>query len=149
MKKDPHRPNPKLQNALPQFLGSCLISAFLVLAVTGCKHEPAGNSNLDITGIYALTSVDGKIVPCDLTHEGAALTVKSGIFTIQADGRCRSQSIFSITPGRDVHREVKATYTCEGTELTMRWEGAGMTKGNVNGNTFTMNNEGMIFVYRK
>jgi hypothetical protein len=31
----------------------------------------------------------------------------------------------------------------------MRWDGAGMTTGSVDGNIFTMHNEGMVFVYRK
>jgi hypothetical protein len=149
MNTKPNQPNLKLQNALSRLLGPCLISALLVLAGTGCKHEAGGNANLDLTGIYVLVSVDGKTVPCNVTHEGVAITVKSGLFTLQADGHCNSQSIFSVPPGRDVSREVKATYMRQGAELTMQWEGAGMTKGNVNGNTFTMTNEGMVFAYRK
>jgi hypothetical protein len=31
----------------------------------------------------------------------------------------------------------------------MRWKGAGTTTGNIQGSDFTMNNEGMIFAYRK
>jgi hypothetical protein len=31
----------------------------------------------------------------------------------------------------------------------MRWQGAGMTIGSVAGDTFTMNNEGMVLAYRK
>jgi hypothetical protein len=53
------------------------------------------------------------------------------------------QPAFSIT------REVKATYTRQGSKLTMQWEGAGMTTGTVEGDMFTMNNEGMVFSYRK
>jgi hypothetical protein len=149
MKTKFNQPNLKLQNTLPCFLGPCLISAFLVLAGTGCKHETGGSANLDPAGVYALASVDGKTVPCDLAHEGAAITVKSGVFTITADGRCSSQITFSVPPGRDVNREVKAAYTRQGNELTMQWEGAGTTIGNVNGTTFTMTNEGMVFVYQK
>jgi hypothetical protein len=58
-------------------------------------------------------------------------------------------STFAVPPHPDVHREVNATYTQNGAELTMRWQRAGMTKGRINGNEFTMNNEGMIFFYRK
>jgi hypothetical protein len=54
-----------------------------------------------------------------------------------------------VPPGGDVNRVVKATYTRENSKLTMRWEGAGTTTGTVEGDTFTMNNEGMIFAYRK
>lgn len=49
----------------------------------------------------------------------------------------------------DVHREVNATHTREGAKLTMERIGAGTTKGNVKGNTFTMDNEGMVFAYQK
>ena len=31
----------------------------------------------------------------------------------------------------------------------MKWEGAGTTTGTVEGYTFTINTEGMIFAYRK
>ncbi len=51
--------------------------------------------------------------------------------------------------GGDSSREVKATYTHEGGKLTMRWQGAGTTTGTIQENTFTMNNEGMLFEYRK
>jgi hypothetical protein len=149
MKTQPHKSNLKLQRALSHFPGLCLISACLVLASTGCKHEAGGNANLDPTGVYALVSVDGKNLPCSLFHEGASPTVKSGVFTITADGRCSSQITFSLPERGDMSREVKATYTSQGAELTMQWEGAGVTMGNVNGNTFTMTNEGTVFAYRK
>jgi hypothetical protein len=51
--------------------------------------------------------------------------------------------------GRDAAIEVKATYTREGPKLTMKWQGAGTTIGTVEGDIFTMNNEGMVFAYRK
>jgi hypothetical protein len=117
--------------------------------MTGCKNETSASTAINPAGIYTLVSVDGKSVPCNLTHEGVTMIVKSGTFTINADGTCRSLSIFAVPPHPDVHRDVKATYTQNGTELTMHWEGAGMTKGQINGNTFTMNNEGMVFSYRK
>jgi len=31
----------------------------------------------------------------------------------------------------------------------MQWQGAGVTNGTVEGDTFTMDNEGQIFLYRK
>lgn len=149
MKTKFNKPNIKLQNAMPHSLGLCLISAFLMLAGTGCKNEAGSNANIDPAGVYALVSVDGKSLPCSLTHEGASPTIKSGVFTIKADSNCSSQITFSLPTRGDMSREVKATYTRQGTALTMQWEGAGMTMGNVNGNTFTMTNEGMVFAYRK
>ena len=149
MKRQPNQSNPKLQSALTRFVGLCLLPVCLILAGTGCKKEAAGSARLEPTGVYTLVSVDGKSLPCSLLHEGASPTVKSGAFTITADGNCLSQITFSLPDRGDLSREVKASYTRQGAKLTMQWEGAGVTMGNVDGNTFTMTNEGIAFVYRK
>jgi hypothetical protein len=104
---------------------------------------------VDPTGVYTLVTADGKPVPAKISHDGHSLDLLSGIFTIKADGTCSSQTVFVPPSGKEVSREVNATYTQNGPNLTMRWQSAGMTKGTVEGNTFTMNNEGMILVYRK
>ena len=132
-----------------------LAGTLLALCLTGhAGPSPADPGTVagtpaSLTGNYTLVSVDGKPVPCVVSHEGSDVTVKSGSFSINADGTCRSESVFAVAQQADVHRVVDATYTASGTELTMRWKGAGVTKGSVDGKTFTMNNEGMIFVYRK
>jgi hypothetical protein len=96
-----------------------------------------------------LESVNGNKVPATISHDGIALKVLSGTFTLNADGTCGTKSVF-VPPGAgETTREVKATYTKAGSKLTMQWEGAGMTTGTVEGNSFTMDNEGMVFVYRK
>jgi len=130
-------------------LGLCLLALFLVLAWTGCKHETTVAADINPAGTYALMSVDGKLAPCALTHEGVNVTVKSGVFTINGDGTCSSKIIFSVPSQGDVNREVKASYTRQGAKLTMKWEGAGTTTGSVKSNTFTMDNEGMVFTYQK
>jgi hypothetical protein len=149
MKLKLNQANVKLQKAASHFLGLCLMAALLMPAWTGCKPETHVTADINPAGVYTLVSVDGKSLPCNLAHEGAAMTIKSGVFTINADGSCRSQITFSVPSRGDMSREVKATYTRQGAELTMQWEGAGMTTGNINGNTFTMTNEGMVFSYRK
>jgi hypothetical protein len=135
-------------------LGWSLPALFLVLALAGCKPEAKVTADkvaadINPAGVYTLASVDGKPVPCALTHEGVAMTVQSGVFTINADGTCSSKVNFSVPSHGDAIREVKATYTRQGAELTMVWEGAGTTIGSVEGNKFTMNNEGMVFAYHK
>jgi hypothetical protein len=57
--------------------------------------------------------------------------------------------VFVPPSGQEVTREVSATYTRQGATLTMQWQGAGRTTGTLTDNTFTMDNEGMLFVYRK
>jgi len=147
-------------NTMPsaRFVAFCLLAGVLLLmalGLTGCNQTSQSSVNTgpiaetQIAGDYALISVDGKAVPCVLSHEGQDVTVKSGKFTINADGTCQSLSTFSVPSHSDVNRVVEATYTRSGAELTMTWKGAGMTKGTISGDSFTMNNEGMIFVYRK
>jgi len=117
--------------------------------MTGCKTQESALNHADSAGVYALISVDGKQVPANVSHEGTALQVRSGTFTINADGTCSTKTIFVPPSGTEVTREVSATYTKDGSRLNMQLKDAGKTVGTIEGNTFTMNNEGMIFVYRK
>jgi len=103
----------------------------------------------DPIGVYALLTVNGNRVPASVSHDGTALQVRSGTFTIKADGTSSSKTIFVPPSGPEATREVSTTYTKEGSKLTMKWQGAGMTASTIAGNTFTMDNEGMLFVYRK
>jgi hypothetical protein len=96
-----------------------------------------------------LVSVNGNAVPASVSHDGTALQVRSGSFTIKADGTCGTKPVFVPPSGSEATREVSATYTKEGSKLTMQWQGAGMTTGTIEGNTFTMDNEDMVFMYKK
>ena len=137
------------ETSAPRILALGLLAVLLLLALTGCKKATTNTAVIHPVGVYTLVSIDGKSVPCNLTHEDAAMVVKSGRLTFNADGACRSLSIFSIPPHPDIQREVNATCTQNGAELTLRWNGAGITQGQIHGDTFTMNNEGMIFSYQK
>ncbi len=152
MKPTRNGPNPKSVEHRHGVLGRLLLVVCVALAWTGCKQEakdtkPVADTNP--AGTYALVSVDGKQVPCTITHEGRSPTIKSGSFVINPDGSCSSKIAFAMPGGGDSGREVKATYTREGSVLTMKWEGAGITTGSIEGGTFTMTNEGMVLVYRK
>ena len=103
----------------------------------------------DVSGVYTLVTVNGNKVPASVSHEGVALQVRSGTFIIKADGTCSTKTAFVPPSGSEVTREVSATYTKDGPKLTMQWQGAGTTTGTIEGDTFTMNNEGMIFAYKK
>ena len=149
MNSIPNESNDVRGSATRHFLQWCLLPLFMVLLCVGCRQEATVAADIDPAGTYTLVSVDGNEVPATVEHDGRTLTVKSGIFIINADGTCSSEVGFSVASGDVANRVVKATYTREGSELTMRWEGAGVTQGTVEGDTFTMNNEGMIFAYRK
>ncbi len=124
-----------------------LLGAGLILSA--CKPQATADKGADLSGVYSLVSVNGKNLPASVSHDGVALQVRSGAFTLGPDGTCGSKMVFVPPSGKEVTREVSATYTREGAKLTMQWKGAGKTTGTIETNTFTMNNEGMVFVYRK
>jgi hypothetical protein len=130
-------------------LECCLVALLAALAFAGCSPDSKTIAGTDPAGFYTLVSVDGKQVPCSMTHEGTDMTVKSGTFTISADGTCSSRMVLSAPPKGDVNRAVSATYTRDGATLTMKWEDGGATTGSIEGNKFSMDHEGMEFVYRK
>jgi len=76
-------------------------------------------------------------------------TIPLKLCIVVAAGTCSTKTVFVPPSGTEVAREVSATYTKDGPRLTMQWKGAGTTVGTIQGNTFTMDNEGMVLVYRK
>lgn len=119
------------------------------LVMSACTKQQIASNDADPTGVYVLVSVNGYRMPASISHEGVTLQVRSGTFTINADGTCSTSTVLVPPSGTEVAREVTATYTKDGSRLTMQWKGAGKTVGTIKDNTFTMDNEGMVFVYRK
>src|SRR5437867_2196541 len=91
-----------------------LVAATIGLA--GCKTRNPAVADLEPVGTYALLSVDGNPVPCTTQHNGTSMTIKSGAFTINADGTCGSKMTFSVQSRGDTTREVKATYKQDGSK---------------------------------
>ncbi len=116
-------------------------------APTATAAEAAKPS--DISGTYALVSINGGALPYTMTHEPPGVRVTSGAFVINADGTCVSKMAFVVPSGEAMSREVNATWTRDGSKLTMVWQGAGTNSGTIEGDTFTMENEGQLFTYRK
>ena len=103
----------------------------------------------NIVGVYNLIKVNGSKLPATISHGNVQRKVYSGTFTINADRTCISKIIFGPPSGEKNTRKVEATYTKKGSTLKMKWKGAGWTKGTIKGDAFKMNNEGMIFAYKK
>jgi hypothetical protein len=147
------------------FIAVCTGTFLLAAAVSssGCGHRatppqppPATQSApaevakpQDISGTYALVTINGSALPYTMTHEPPGVRVTSGTFTFSADGTCGSKMAFVLPSGEAMEREVRATWTRDGAKLTMVWQGAGTTLGTIAGDTFTMDNEGQLFAYRK
>jgi hypothetical protein len=140
---------PVVEAQTPRLPALFLLATLSLLVLAGCKSSDRTAANVDPAGVYTLISVDGKTLPCELTHGGTAMTIKSGVFTISSNGTCRSLMNLSVPQRENISREVKATYTQKGAQLTIKWDQAGTTLGQVDGNTFTMTNEGMVLLYQK
>jgi hypothetical protein len=102
----------------------------------------------DITGIYVLMTLDGNNLPYTLLQEGG-VNVTSGTFTVKADGTCSSYIAVVLSSGAASSRQVSCSYTREGSTLTMQWQGAGRTTGTIEGDSFTMYNDGTLYAYRR
>ncbi len=127
-----------------------IVSLMCVGLLSSCASVPKEDANeVDPVGVYSLISVDGGEVPIMAQHGDHEVYVQSGTFTITHDGTCTSEIIFGPNAARTQTRVVHATYTQKGNELHMKWKGAGRTRGDITGDIFTMNNEGMIFSYQK
>jgi hypothetical protein len=121
----------------------------LVLWLAGCAAAPYTPLDSRMTGDYNLVSVDGKAVPCRVRHEGHEMEIKAGVFAIHADGTCGSKITLVNPTGTEGTIERQAAYQHRNGTLTMKWEKFGTTTGTIAGDSFTMNNEGMVFAYRK
>ena len=124
--------------------------ALIILMVqSSCVKQENDFSDTDSSQLYALVSINGKPVPAYVLHQGTDLQVLSGTFFFRSDGTCNSKTIFVPPSGTKIVRDVTAIYIRDGSSLTMQWKGAGITIGTIQNNTFTMDNEGMVFVYEK
>jgi hypothetical protein len=130
-------------------LGCLLLLLVAFLLLPGCERGANPPGGPSISGTYVLVTVDGNKLPYTVAHEGGAPKVLSGTFTIANDGTCKSKIEFVLPSGAASTREVSGTFTREGPTLQMRWTGAGTTVGTLKGDNFSMNNEGIVFAYRK
>lgn len=139
----------------------CILACIsLIIVGSGCTtskknapRTPETNTTQrapdELSGNYKLVAVNGKRIPAIVSHSETEITVHSGIFTINPDETCSSESIFTPASGDRITRKVNATCKRNGSKLLMQWEGAGVTVGTVDADIFTMNNHGMIFVYSR
>lgn len=163
MKPESRRPSASTE-AVTRLVPRCILCTLAVcVLLSGCRgaetpraETPASSSAAtdaaelpDIAGSYMLVSINGTNLPFTITHEGPGIQVTSGTFTIRPDGTCAGTSAFVMPSGEARSREVSATYTRDGFKLTIQWEGAGVTTGTIEGDTFTMENEGQVLLYRK
>ncbi len=125
----------------------CLLCACCLSSCATTGGEDT--SGIDPTGVYTLIAVNGSEVPTTVFHNGRDIKMYSGTMTVNADGTCISRIVFGSPSGAERTREVDATYTRNGSTLNMQWTGAGRTRATIKSDTLTMNNAGMILLYRR
>ena len=140
---------PARNNYTSRIIALVVIATLLLCALARSHGQTADKATVNPAGTYLLSSVDGKTVPCTINHEGTDMDIHSGTFTITTDGQIHSVMNLSVGEQKNMLIERHATYTQKGAELTMKWQNFGMTQGCVAGQTFTMTNEGMAYVYKK
>ena len=131
-----------------------LLATVLVGLLVGlplaCNTTPRAQATerSGFTGTYSLVSIDGHPVPYTPMHEGQqAPEVVSGTLTLNSDGTFTSAMSYRLPDGRVMSRDFRGTYSGKGSKLNLQWEGAGQTKAEVEGSTFTYDNHGMLFVH--
>lgn len=149
MKIHPANINPVRIDYTPRVIAFVVLTILLLCAVARGHAQGADKTTANAAGIYKLASVDGKNVPCLINHDGTSMNVHSGTLTVSTNGQVTSIMTVSVGERKNVRVERSATYTVTNAELTMKWQNAGTTKGRVAGQTFTMTNEGMAYVYRR
>lgn len=149
MKTHPANISPVRIDYTPRVIAFVVLTILLLCAVARGHAQGADKTTANAAGIYKLASVDGKNVPCIINHDGTTMNVESGTFTITTNGQITSVMTVSVGDKKNVRVERTATYTAKGLELTMKWQNFGTTKGRIAGQTFTMTNEGMAYVYKK
>ena len=149
MKTHPANTSLDRSNYAPRVIALGVLALLFLCALARASAQPADKATTSPVGVYALASVDGRSVPCAIKHEGATMNVHSGAITIATNGQISSVMTVSLGDRKNIRVERSATYTVKNSELVMKWENAGITRGRVTGQTFTMTNEGMAYVYRK
>lgn len=102
----------------------------------------------DHTGTYTLVTINGNKLPYAPPHAGGAPQVQSGTITLNADGTFTSAMSYNLPTGV-ASRNFSGTYTRNGSSFSLQWKGAGTTTATLEGDTFTMDNEGLLLAYRK
>lgn len=137
------------------------ISFFMlvVAAATGCGGDSGSEPKVSLAGTYALSTVDGQILPIVVEDPDLKLELLSGSLSIDGTGRftesVRLRLTFPGQPPEVVPVSCAGTYTRSGNTLTLTqpetdeciadtstavWDGRG---------TITVNHDDTIVVYKR
>lgn len=126
-----------------------LLISFVVLS---CSDSTGPNSNL--VGTWRLETVSGQPLPFILEQDATRKVELTGeTITLVASGRQTMVTSFRVTEGGNVFLEsipAPGSYTVNGSTLLLTFDGDESTyTATVNGNTMTIDDIGLTFVYRR
>lgn len=137
---------------------------FAVLAVatavagftTAARRPTTQGTQPPIAGIYRLVTIDGRAIPVAPVHPGAPANVQApevlaSTMILRPDGSFIMAMAYRNAPGRPQYsaQPFSGTYAPDSDAFVARWDGAGSTRLTLANDTLVMNNEGMLFAYRK
>ena len=134
-----------------------LVSLALVLALVGCGSDDDSTSptNTSVTGTWSLQTVNGSALPFTLATTPAKIELLSYVVVVASNGTWTSSEQTRTTIGTQppVTATVPdaGTYTISGNNVSLTSSSAGSTPqaGTVSGNTFTITQAGLTFVFQK
>jgi hypothetical protein len=129
-----------------------LLSLLVSSCLLACS-DAAGPGN-GVAGTWRLQTVNGLALPFTLSENGTdKLELTGEVITLVAPRSLNIVTTFRVTEGSSVFPESipdEGTYAVNGSTVTLTWESDGSTStAVVSGNTMTLNDIGLTFVYRR
>ena len=130
-----------------------LIRFALVLAVACGKDSSTQPTMASVAGSWVLTSVNGASLPAVISQTGTAkVEMVSNVVTAMAAGAYTDvYQVRTTINGQSTTTTttVTGTFSVSGTSVTLHSSTGGSSAGTIAGNTFTMNQDGLVLVFTK
>lgn len=130
-----------------------LLSLALALAIVGCGSDSSSEpTNASVAGTWSLVSVNGAALPFILSAS-PKIELLSSVVTVASNGTFTSSTQTRTTIGTQATTSTSTqsgTYTLSGSAVAIRsTDGSTVQAGSVSGNTLTLAQTGLVFVYQK
>ena len=127
---------------------------FLLVCSVLLACSDATSPNQGVVGTWRLQTVNGLALPFTLAQSGVDKEELTGeVMTLMAPGSLTIVTMFRYTEGSNVFAESvpdEGTWTVDGSTVTLTWDSDGSTStATVSGNTMTLEDIGLTFVYRR
>ena len=130
-----------------------VLAIALAFVTTGCSKKDSPTSPATIAGTYTLRTINGSPLPYTLVLAGmdkvellddAITLTDAGTFTRLGHFRTTFSGVVTTTPITDA-----GSYVRTGTAITFTSPQNGSVSGTVDNGTLTLNDEGLVGVYRR